>query len=79
MTNEKRLIDAIELKPCPFCGTELVGNEEIWRHPTLSIMKKQLVYTHPKSNCVLDYHRYHFEAYPKKVKQWNRRAEDGKV
>lgn len=67
-----------ELKPCPFCGAKLVGKEEIWRHPTYSIMKKQLVYTHPKSNCILDYHRYHFDAYPEKVEQWNRRAEDGK-
>lgn len=76
---EKRLIDAIVLKPCPFCGAELAGKEEIWRNPHTGITQKNTVYTHPQRNCILDYHRYHFYAHPEKVEQWNRRMKDGKV
>ena len=81
MANEKRLIDAnaLELKPCPFCGAKLVGKEEIWRNPHTNLTKKQMVYSHPKTNCVLDYHRYHFYADPWKVDAWNRRENDGKL
>ena len=78
MATEKRLIDAnaLELKPCPFCGAELVGREEIWRNPHTGITKKQMVYTHPHRNCVLDYKRLHFYAEPWKVDAWNRRIKD---
>ena len=62
-----------ELKPCPFCGTKLVGKEEIWRHPKTNLTKKQMVYSHPKTHCLLDYHRFHFYADPWKVEAWNRR------
>lgn len=74
--NKKRLIvDAIALKPCPFCGAELVGKEEIWRNPNTGITKQNMVYSHPKNNCVLDYHRFHFYAHPWKIDQWNNRVE----
>lgn len=75
MATEKRLI----LKPCPFCGVELIGKEEIWRNPHTGLTKKQMVYSHPHRNCVLDYKRLHFYADPWKVEAWNRRTEDGKV
>lgn len=75
---EKRLIDA-NLKPCPFCGAKLVGKEEMWRNPNTNLTKKQMVYSHPKTNCVLDYHRYHFYEHPWKVDAWNRRTNDGKL
>ena len=68
----------LELKPCPFCGSKLVGKEEIWRNPHTNITKKQMVYLHPHTSCVLDYQRFHFYAHPEKIDAWNRRAEDGK-
>ena len=67
----------IKLKPCPFCGCELVGKEELWRHKITNITKKYVVYTHPKRGCMLDEHRYHFYNDPKMVDAWNRRADDG--
>ena len=63
-----------ELKPCPFCGAELNCKEEIWRHHVTNITKKYPVYSHPKTNCVLDYKRFHFYAHPEKLEQWNRRC-----
>ena len=68
----------LELKPCPFCGAELIGREEIWRLKSERMAKKQMVYTHPHKGCVLDYKRFHFYANPWQVEAWNRRAEDGK-
>lgn len=66
-----------KLKPCPFCGVELVGKEELWRHKETNITKKYTVYFHPKTRCVLDLHRFHFYNEPWKVEAWNRRANDG--
>ena len=69
--------DDIVLKPCPFCGAELVMREEIWRNPHTGLTHKQKVYTHPHRHCVLDYKRFHFYANPWQIDAWNRRAENG--
>lgn len=66
----------VELKPCPFCGRKLEGREEIWRHKVTNITGRHTVYTHPKTGCILDFHRYHFYNDPKRVEAWNRRAGD---
>ncbi len=66
-----------DLKPCPFCGCELVAKNEIWKSPVTGITKTQTVYCHPQRDCLLDYHRFHFYAYPHKEEQWNRRADNG--
>lgn len=71
----KRLEEIKDLKPCPFCGVDLVPKVEIWRNPNTGFTGQNLVYSHPKTNCVLDYARYHFYADPWKVDAWNRRVE----
>lgn len=76
MASKKSPTDTFQLNPCPFCGAELIGKEELWRNPHTNITKKQMVYSHPKTNCVLDYHRYHFYADPWKVDAWNRRYKE---
>ena len=76
MAKKKIEGDAIVLKPCPFCGAELVVREEIWRNPHTGLTHKQKVYSHPHMGCVLDYKRLHFYADPWKIEAWNRRAED---
>ena len=63
------------LKPCPFCGGELVGKEELWRHKVTNITAKYIVYTHPMRGCILDLHRYHFYNDPMQIEAWNRRAD----
>lgn len=70
----KRLDEIKGLQPCPFCGAELFPKEEIWRNPITGLTGKNLVYSHPKTNCVLDYARYHFYADPWKIDAWNRRV-----
>ena len=65
-----------ELKPCPFCGAELVRKEEVWRQRITNVTRKFTVYTHPGKGCVLDMHRFHFYNSPEKVAQWNRRVSD---
>lgn len=78
MAKKKILDEELVLKPCPFCGAKLVMNEEIWRSPHTGLTHKQKVYSHPNTNCVLDYKRLHFYANSWKVDAWNRRFEDGK-
>ena len=78
MKNEKRLNDPFELKPCPFCGSELVGKNEFWRNKVTGISRMHTVYAHPANGCILEYKRFHFYAQPNDVEKWNRRAEDGK-
>lgn len=78
----KRLEEIKDLKPCPFCGVDLIPKVEIWRNPNTGFTGKYLVYSHPKTNCVLDFSRYHFYADPWKVDAWNKRVEtdaDGRV
>ena len=65
-----------ELNPCPFCGAELVCKEEIWRNKHTNITKKYPVYTHPKTGCILDHHRFHFYNDPRQIEAWNRRADN---
>ena len=65
-----------ELKPCPFCGVQLVASEEILRNSHTGLTHKQKVYIHPKTQCVLDYIRFHFYEHPWKVDAWNRRADN---
>ena len=76
MSNEKRLNDPFELKPCPFCGCELVGKNEFWRNKATGISRMYTVYSHPQRGCILDLRRFHFYAEPWKVDAWNRRIED---
>lgn len=71
----KRLEEIKDLKPCPFCGVDLIPKVEIWRNPNTGFTGKNLVYSHPKTNCVLDFSRYHFYADPWKVDAWNKRVE----
>lgn len=73
MVDMKRLDKVENLAPCPFCGVELIPREEIWRNPISGFTGKNLVYSHPKTNCVLDYARYHFYAHPELIGAWNRR------
>ena len=65
-----------ELKPCPFCGVELVVREELWRNPHTNGLIKQKIYCHPQRNCILDFHRFHFEAHPHHIEEWNRRVDN---
>lgn len=67
-----------ELKPCPFCGCELIELREIWTSRVTGRTEKQSVYFHPKRGCVLDLHRYHFYDYPEKLKAWNRRTHENR-
>ena len=66
--------DLLDLKPCPFCGCELVANEEIWRNAATGRTGKVTVYSHPYRNCILDYFRYHFYAHPHDIEKWNKRT-----
>lgn len=66
----------MELKPCPFCGCELVGREEICRHKITNITGKYTVYTHPQKGCILDFSRYHFYNDPKDIERWNLRVKE---
>lgn len=75
MEEMKRLDEVKDLKPCPFCGVKLIPKVEIWRNPNTGFTGKNLVYSHPKTNCVLDFSRYHFYADPWKVDAWNNRVE----
>ncbi len=67
----------IDLKPCPFCGCELVAKKEIWRNERTGRTGEVDVYCHPYKNCLLDYVRFHFYSNPHKIEQWNKRIQEG--
>lgn len=64
------------LKPCPFCGCELIEKKERWKSRITGCTEKQSVYVHPKKGCVLDYFRFHFYDHPEQLKAWNRRVNE---
>jgi hypothetical protein len=47
MTNPSPLDEAVELKPCPFCGAEMEPSKQI--------------FAHPDSECVLRNHGFYNE------------------
>ena len=77
----------LELKPCPFCGCEMVlkptlmcDNQTIRSEPTAKASANHGgIYGHHKRGCALDY--VAFIGYPTTVKRarekWNRRVESG--
>jgi hypothetical protein len=55
------------LKPCPFCGAELVAND----HPRRRRDDHEItIYTHPQGNCHLAGYQLDYE----ERELWNRRA-----
>ena len=61
-----------ELKPCPFCGSELeqMGNKRLG-----------YFYAHPSNECLLadiDDSTGFVVILESEIEKWNRRAEDGK-
>ena len=56
-----------ELKPCPFCGEDLIPRVDHW--------------VHPSNDCFLahaDFETGNIYVYDDEEEAWNRRAEDGK-
>lgn len=59
----------MELKPCPFCGAELVKKQ--WPRPDGDTMT---YYWHPEIGCLLDWLEVGDE---QEAAMWNRRADNG--
>ena len=69
-----------KLKPCPFCGADLVivntANITMEFNGKTIEMAPQKVFLHPPTKCLLDGHNIDDRNSVEK-EQWNRRADDG--
>ena len=69
---------ANELKPCPFCGAKLRQENRLNPDAKKNCGDLPFItyYVHPNNECFLRSNAYRSGG--EALKQWNRRAEDGK-